>query len=463
MHVPKLFTILSHLEKEEWNSWVKMIKGQILPGNDAEILLDVLQSNRNKMEAIGQAEDLQSRYFQKRTVKYVSNLLSTFLNWTEDWIVVQQISREKYQKELTVLRWYNERGLYTYANACAADLEAQLQEVKTLSPQATAAQMALLHTQYFSNNNVKNEVGPPMLEQLVHFFLESTRMQALVYGTELMNWGRIRSYDFDAEKKMIDHLLEQDKSTHAKQFLYDLYKLMQSPTIEMAEDLKDRLLCGELMPGEEVHTVATLYIGAIFVRLHVSGVTVSQNNYMQITEYGMQHGVYTQHGKLTNVGFHNLIMTLSVNAGFEEVQAFIDRWSHKVQTKNKEATAALAMAQNCFYHERYHEIIRYTWRSDFEFHNQKALAMALHCIACFMFRQEDPDIYLNALNSFRNTLLRAKDKFTARNYKNYSNLIDFMKRCDSEDPDQISLEQYDTIIYRNWCKKVLDTLQKKNH
>ena len=461
MHVPKLFTILSHLEKEEWNSWVKGVKGQIVPGNDAEMLLDVLVSSRSKLDSLGQADDLQLRYFPTRSVKYVSNLLSTLLNWTEDWIVLQQIKAEKFQKELILLRWYNERGLYTFANTTAADLESQLGEVKSLSLIAKRARMSMLHAQYFSNNSIKNEMGPAMLEELCHLFLDVTQMQALIYATELVNWGRIRSHDFSKEMSLMEELLLNDPLPQNKRYLYDLYQVIRHPTIDLAEDLKNRLFSGELNPGEEIHTIATLYIGAIMVKLHSTGIPIPQNYFMQITEYGMQHGVYTQHGRLTNVSFHNLIMALSINADFDEVKVFIEKWAQNVQTKNKEATAALAMAQNCFYNERYREMIRYTWRSDFEFHNQKTMAMCLHCIACFMFRNEDPDIYLNALKSFKNSLLRSKDKFTIRNYKNYSNLLDFMKRCDNEAPEQISLDQYDTIIYRKWCVKVLATLRKK--
>lgn len=461
MHVPKLFTILSHLEKEEWNSWIKGVKGQIIPGNDAEILLDVLISSRSKLDSLGQADDLQLKYFPTRSVKYVSNMLSTFLNWTEDWIVLQQIKAEKFQKELTLVRWYNERGLYTFANTTAVDLESQLGDAKNLSLLSKRAKMSLLHAQYFSNNNVKNELGPSMLEELAHNFIEVTQMQALMYASELVNWGRIKSHDFSKEITLMEQLLLNDPQPQGKQYLYDLFELMRKPNLDLAVNLKKRLFEGELNSGEEIHTIATLYIGAILVKLHSIGIPIPQNYFMQITEYGMQHGVYTQHGRLTNVSFHNLIMAISINADFDEVKAFIEKWAQHVQTKNKEATAALAMAQNCFYHERYREMVRYTWRSDFEFHNQKTMAMCLHCIACFMFRNEDPDIYLNALTSFKKSLLRSKDKFTIRNYKNYSNLLDFMKRCDNESPEQISLDQYDSIIYRKWCVKVLATLKKK--
>lgn len=461
MHVPKLFTILSHLEKEEWNSWMKAVKGQIMPGNDADTLLDILHAARTKLDTHGQAEDLQIRHFPNRSVKYVSNMLSTFLNWTEDWIVLQQIKAEKYQKELTLLRWYNERGLHTFANTMASELEIQLDEVKSVSLLAKRARVSMLHAQYFSNNSIKNEIGPAMLEELTFEFLEVIQMQALMYASELVNWGRIRSHDFSKEKRLMEQLLMNDPQPQSKQYLYDLFELMHQPNLDLAVSLKNRLFDGELTPGEEIHTIATLYMGAIMVKLHSSGVTIPQNYFLQITEYGMQHGVYTQHGRLTNVSFHNLIMALSVNAGFEEVKTFIERWADKVQTKKKEATAALAMAQNCFYNERYREMIRYTWRSDFEYHNQKTMAMCLHCIACFMFRHEDPDIYLNALNSFKNGIMRSKDKLTLRNFKNYTNLIDFMKKCDTESPNQISLDDYDSIIYRKWCASVLDTLQKK--
>lgn len=102
MHVPKLFTILSHLEKEEWNSWMKAVKGQIMPGNDADTLLYILHAARTKLDTHGQAEDLQIRHFPNRSVKYVSNMLSTFLNWTKIGSFCNKLKLKKYQKELTL-------------------------------------------------------------------------------------------------------------------------------------------------------------------------------------------------------------------------------------------------------------------------------------------------------------------------------------------------------------------------
>jgi hypothetical protein len=74
----KIIYNLSHLEKEEWNSWMKAVKGQIMPGNDADTLLDILHAARTKLDTHGQAEDLQIRHFPNRSVKYVSNMLSLF-------------------------------------------------------------------------------------------------------------------------------------------------------------------------------------------------------------------------------------------------------------------------------------------------------------------------------------------------------------------------------------------------
>ena len=79
----------------------------------------------------------------------------------------------------------------------------------------------------------------------------------------------------------------------------------------------------------------------------------------------------------------------------------------RVNTRKTEATLALASAQNCFYHQRFKEILRYTWRSDFEFFS-KILAQCLHSIACFMFRKEEVELYLSSISSFKNSLNRKK-------------------------------------------------------
>ncbi|MBK8112120.1 MAG: hypothetical protein IPK46_18245 [Saprospiraceae bacterium] len=83
MHVPKLFTILSHLEKRRVEFMGKGVKGAVVPGNDAEMLLDGLVSSRSNWTALDRQMIFNSGIFQQDRSKYVSNLLSTLLNWTK--------------------------------------------------------------------------------------------------------------------------------------------------------------------------------------------------------------------------------------------------------------------------------------------------------------------------------------------------------------------------------------------
>ena len=84
------------------------------------------------------------------------------------------------------------------------------------------------------------------------------------------------------------------------------------------------------------------------------------------------------------------------------------------------------------------------------------MALCLHCIACFISRNEEPDLYQSSYASFKNTLARNKEKLGEHEYRIFSNLIDFLKRYGEEDPVLIDLKTYDVIIFRSWCKEVLN-------
>lgn len=90
-------------------------------------------------------------------------------------------------------------------------------------------------------------MGPAMLEELCHLF-DVTQMQALIYATELVNWGRIRSHDFSKEMSLMEELLLNDPLPQNKRYLYDLYQLIRHPTIDLAEDLKIDFLVENLIP-----------------------------------------------------------------------------------------------------------------------------------------------------------------------------------------------------------------------
>jgi hypothetical protein len=456
MHTPKLFAILSHLEKEEWTSWLKSVKGQAQEGHETWQLLEIIQKNRSRLSEIGQAEDLKTHYFPHRSVKYVSNLLSIILTWTEDWIVLNQLSREAHQKDLAILRWFNERGLYSFANATAATIHEQMDGQNGISLFQPFIKMQANFNQHYSHNNIKNEVGPSILQHAVLAFHDFVINSSLVFLCELSNWGKIQDHNFELEESVLSKLVATDMESRHRQFLYDLLALVRKPDLKTAEDLKTRLFAGALVKNEVLHTIATIYITRSLTKMHVSGQIIPRHYFMEMIEYGLENGVYSSHGKLSALSFHNLVMTMSVNGDFESVNNFIAKWAPRVNTRKIESTIALAQAQNCFYHHRFKEILRYTWRSDFEFYSQKILALCLHSIACFMFRKDEVELYLSSIASFKNSLNRNKEKLTPHEFKTYSNLLDFMKRCDEEAPAKIELSDYDVIIFRNWCRDVID-------
>ena len=189
MHTPKLFAILAHLEKKSGLRGLKR-SGPGSGGTWNPAVIRNHSKNRSRLSEIDGRKTSNHSIFPQRSVKYVSNLLSTILIWTELLTdCANQLKPWSPPKDLAILRWYNERGLYPLPtplrtasmNRCPTKkhqpFSNPLQKCRPISASVTAT------------TTLKNEVGPSISNTLFLHSNDFVINSSLVF-CELSNWGQ---------------------------------------------------------------------------------------------------------------------------------------------------------------------------------------------------------------------------------------------------------------------------------
>ena len=119
----------------------------------------------------------------------------------------QEMLHKKYELDLLTLEAYNRRGAYKLADQTYKLLWKKLNAVNCLDIDVAQTQYRAIHSQYFSNNPIKYEVGGSLLETYVISWLTATKEHAAILLTELYNFGAIMDYDYKHLIKTMRSLL----------------------------------------------------------------------------------------------------------------------------------------------------------------------------------------------------------------------------------------------------------------
>lgn len=458
MSKPKLVTLIEGLEVSEIASLKKYVLTKTSMESDTYYIFDYILKHRNDASMIESGEVLVKNALPNLRLKNISNYLSTLFSWAEEWIIQCQMEKEKHTGDLLVLKWLNKKGFYHLADITARRIEKNIESNPTLDIEDHKAKAALLACQLISNNPYKHEAKEEKFTEMVKSHNEVTKAQNLIFKAELNNWGSIINHDYSNLIKYIDNINAQIEDSTLTALLEAMNQLITHTDLVAFNHLKQTLFDHKLDTKSELHYIIATYCINRSRRFWTQGIITEPKFLYEMYEYGLNSGVLLSNGKVQSATFHNIVVQLTQANTFEEVEAFIEKWLPKVSTENVEATRALAMAQNCFYFARYHEIFQYTWRSDFPTFNQKNTAQGLYLIAAFMYRKDDAILFQNTMNSFQYFIKRNKAKMSQHLYECYTNLIDFMNRYDKGLITEKQLS-YSPIMYKMWCQKMLDELK----
>ncbi len=459
----KLVAVLSLLEKEEWGDLQDFILVKTSAESDLFGVFLFFKAQKETLHQLSETEDVVHRFFPHLTTKVFQNHMSTLFAYTESWLAIREMLTKKYESDLLLLEAYNRRGAYKLANQTYEALSSRLNLEKKHDIAIEMSRHRALIAQYFSNNPIKNEAGGRLYEQLVESGLKSVKEQVLIWLTELYNFGAVTEYDYSALIQTLHSLIPLLPESQLSQDLEKLVCLFSDNDITAFESLLGSLKSNMYREGEFTHTLITLYLIVKGNTLHSMGRLHNVAAIAELYNIAMESGVLMEKGRISMVRFTNMISALSAIESYGWVEQFITRWIGNVITTDLKASTNLAHALNCFYHEKYKDVIRYTTQTSYGSPDQKLRALTLHVIALFVLRFEDYESFKTQLKNFSLSLQRQKKSLNKKQYFSYYNLVDFLKKMDLSDRKtvNINLSNYNYLVYRTWCEKMLQ--KKRGH
>lgn len=454
MYSNKLISILSSFNKEELGRVRKFILQYSKETSDVMQVFDYYYKNFKSEEEVAEIETVVEKYFNHLTKKVFLNHLSTLLSYVEQWLVLTQIENEKHSFDLTLVKAYNKRGLYHMADLTQHKILKNIDKEDHYSIENTKAKATLLNEQYYSNNPIKYEEGAKILTDLMQAYFKKIYSHLLVYESELINWGKIQKHSYEEELNVLRKIKEVLPKTELSLVLEELVSMVISDDTDIFLNMVSKVLAEKFEKGN-LQTITTIYTVRKANELWAKKVPLPELKTIiqELYDFAMTHGVFTDHGMISPPSYRNLLMVLCLSQSYEQLMAFNDKWISKVNSKCPESTKAVCNAIICFYKERYKEIMDYTRYTEYDEINEKAFALHLHLIACFMNREQEYDLYVYTLSNFESFLLRAESKVSEKTFKSLRNSCSFMKQYDKT-KNKVDLSQFDVLQFRLWMEKM---------
>lgn len=426
-----------------------MVSGE---GSDNLRMFSFLQERKERLSSLTDSDQIRLKHFTKFTSKGFSNCLSRLFQWLEEWLVIEQVKREKYEREVRLVRAYNERGLYGLADRLAARIEEKISKNNKLNSEEASVLSQLYKYQYYSDNPIKYKSSGLLFQKLIDQFLSAHKERALIFLAELHNWGRVINYDFSDSIDRIRESVEKIPDSNLIPVLNELENLVTNHDLNAYQKLKDTLFSDKISRNSELHTILTFYLITHSLILWTNGKIKEPNELVEIYEYGLNTGVLMIGGKIPLVRFYNILSTLGAIKSFEWSEAFIDRWNDKVYTNHIESTKALALAQNCFYHKRYEEIIPLIRMMEYDDFSQKIRAGALTVVALYMQPDRDYEILNVYASNYKRLLKRHKKNLGEQIYKSHLSMVEIVELLIKRERKRITIDlnKYPSIHLRNW-------------
>ncbi len=447
----KLLTVLSTLDDREWKTFKKYLLIHTGHDSDNMNLIDYLYKKRKSIESLT-VQDVHAYNFSDMSSKAVLNMFSRVFLWLEEWIAVEEMTKEKYATETYRLKAYNRKGLYHLADKLSDQIEKKIEGKEKLDIKDSETLKKIAYLQYYSNNPIKAKHDVKLLNQIVNNQLKNFKEQSLIYLIELHNANNKLPGEFDdlinkikpplthVKGSKLSDIIESAKSITTNEDITNLVKLISDITL--------------IEKNTELHNLLFSYLNKACKRMWVADKISDKKIYEQIANYGMESGEYIINGRMNTLTFHNIVSELVFYSDYSKTSLFINKWINNVHTKDSHSVRKIADAINSFYSEKYNEVLDLLSLVQYETTEQKTRGLCMQAIAYYMI--EDYDHLHDHLINLKRLISRNKEKMRGRYYQSQLNLIKVIEQLIKQKYNSkitIDLSEFNPLFYKSWCLK----------
>jgi len=446
------------VRQKEWKSLKRYLLLYTTKETEYYRLVDLL-SRQTPLDSLD-IEAFRLKNFEAIASKNFYNMMSKITEWIEDWMVASLINKNQRKKNIYLVKALNNRGLYTQADKKAEKIEKDILEEKQLDLNTNAEYHQLLYYQYYSNNPIKYRDGENLLKKLVSTQMQSYKEYAMTYLLELHNRTELSKYQLNSEIEKLKSTLTEIEDNKLSSILAKMEDLIIEKKLTSLKEVTQILISNTIKNGSDLHLLFYFYTYRLSGIIWNSENKVNENLLKKIVSYGLESGIYTENGKMSDHQFYNLIIRLSLLIKHKDVKDFIYQRSHLVDTTDLNSTIYHSNAITSFYYKKYKEVLVFTSKTNYYNERTKLIGSALKAIA--LFEEDEEELLYNHLNNYKRMQKRKEKSFNLTFYLNHKNLIkviELMLKKKYDNSITIDLENYLPIIYKKWFvdKLIRDT------
>lgn len=450
MAIPKLFEAITTLSPDEMSDFGKFLLTHTSEGSDNYRIYKLLKKNQSSLTEEGVSEQMRTKYFAQMRPKVFSNMLSRLFKWFEDWFAIHVFQLESFDKDLMLIKGYNERGLFKLADSQTEKLKTKIEDAAVLDFDQSFSLNRLSHLQYFSNNPIKRKVDSRLFTDCLNSFLSTVGEYSGLYFLELVYKEKIRDTDYSDFSLRLEEILSNTPDTKLKQLLNTAIKMMRTEEPQTVIELKNALQSGMIDPKSDLYLALTYYLRTAAKISHASNLN-ERNIFLEANQMNLEAIHNNSNQKLRPVNLFNCINGISHFIEFESVKPIIEEWAPRTVSKYPESIKKYCHAINNFRHQRFEPLPGILSGLEFDDIHYKFISTAMLIISFYELGEDD--LMTNLIQNFRRQLTRNKKKLAVPVRAGLSNLIEvllLMYKSKYKKATQLEIDNYKPLFFKSW-------------
>lgn len=459
----KLIQTLHTFNKEEWLEFRKFLTLQTRIDSENFALFQKLQVSKDNFEKLGTPDRFRSKYFPHLTQKAFFNLLSKMYKWIEEWLVIHEMEKSKYDSDFYLLKALIHKGLIDEAKSVAGKLENKLIKSLGLSFTKTKKLEEIYYIMYFNALYDSKEEAKKYLLNTNAYNNLAFKEKNLFIQAEFLNRAKQHNADYSAQIDQLESINKYIDETELTNLSGLLPGIIKNEDVDKFQILYAALINNQFEADSDTQDFVYSYLSLYGSKFIMTGKSKNTDILFNLLNYKFVHNINMQNGKVDPMSFHNIVDLLGNFSSFEKTKTFIDNWIFKVQTKQILETKELAYSQICLIHGRYPDMLEYSRFIAFSDFGQKTRAWLHHVLAHYKLRKKHDDFAIQNLQSYKKFLRRNKHKFSDLVFSSQLNLLDILEKLMKNNTEKypIKLTEYTNLFYRKWITKEVEMASKK--
>jgi len=423
-----LFNILNTFTSPEWKKFLEFSHVYLNSKPAEKQVVQFLNKNKSKLHKGKLSISILHKELRPElSRKAFQNILYKLEAQVDEFLAWLHLKNKAYQKELSLLIAYKERGLFEAYNKLAIKLKGSIDEEKDKDLWNRLYLTQINHWQVFSENPAKYSSGEQLLKKAVQYFDEFNDQMSTFYLVAIKNRENKLKEDWEKDYPKTISLGINQKSELSK--IFQNLLSIQNYSEKSYFRLHSWLMKTTFKDSKETRQLVFLYLIEYALKsIKKHDLRKSPIELFELYKYGLLNGLFIFNGRISIRSFNNIVGLSSSLNEFNWTRDFIEEWKNYLAPSIRSDSEILALAQVDFRENNITAVLEKLISCKFKHFSQELRSRWIQ-LCCHYENDKDNLFYLdNQISSFYRYVKKNEDNMGLDTYRGLMNLIKFIKR-----------------------------------